>query len=130
MRNFKTAVVLAAAMFVLGACAPLIIGGASGGAVYSTTSDHIKDNFRISKEQAFEVLVGLITADDGKITVSSIAEGKIQARIGNSFLFVNIKPINDMTIEVSFRAKKHIEIIPDKDTAVRYYRSFVKAVMK
>ncbi len=115
----------------MSACVPLVIGGASGGAVYSGTSDHIEDVFSISKEQAFETMIGLITKDEGQIKVSSITDGKIHATIGKTLLYVTITPVDDMTIKVSIRAKKkHIELIPDKESAVRYYRAFVKAVMK
>ncbi|PLX69775.1 MAG: hypothetical protein C0603_02245 [Denitrovibrio sp.] len=132
MKNLRVAAVLLVLLTVMGACVPfpLFVGGASGGAVYSSTSDHIEDVFNISKEQAFETIIGLVAKDDGQIKVSSITEGKIQAGIGKTLLYVNITPIDDMTIKVSFRAKKHIELIPDKEASVRYYRAFVKEVMK
>ena len=132
MKNLKVATVLLVLFTVMGACVPfpLIVGGASGGAVYSGTSDHMEDVFNISKEQAFETMIELITKDDGQIKLSSITDGKIQAGIGKTLLYISITPIDDMTIKVSIRAKKHIELIPDKETAIRYYRSFVKAVMK
>ncbi|ADD68180.1 hypothetical protein Dacet_1410 [Denitrovibrio acetiphilus DSM 12809] len=132
MRKIKLAVMLSVLTFALSACAlaPLVVGGAAGGAVYSTTSDHIKDVFSISKEHAFETMVGIIAGEDGKITLSSITDGKIEARLGDSLLFVAISPLNETSTEVSIRAKKHMELIPDKDTAVRIYRAFVREVMK
>lgn len=132
MIRMKFAAMSVMLLLLVSACvpAPLIIGGASGGAVYSTTSDHIKDTFNISKEQAFEVMIGIVANEDGRVTISSIADGKIEAKLGKSLLFVNIKPIDDTMIELSIRAKKHIELIPDRDTAVKIYRTFVREVMK
>lgn len=132
MKNIKFAVILTVLILALGACvpAPLIIGGASGGAVYSTTNDHIKDTFNISREQAFEVMIGILTSEDGKIEESSIADGKIKAKLRKSTVYITIKPVNERATEVAIRAKKHIELIPDKETSVRLYRVFVKEVMK
>ncbi|PLX65724.1 MAG: hypothetical protein C0602_13415 [Denitrovibrio sp.] len=132
MKHIKNSVLSLVLLFLVSACipAPLIIAGGAGGGTYAFTSDHIKDKFDISKEQAFETLIGIITSNDGKVVVSSIADGKIEARIGKSILFVRIKPLNERTIEVSFRAKKHIELIPDKETSIRYYRLFIKEVTK
>jgi hypothetical protein len=132
MQRMKLTVMSVMLLLFISGCipAPLIIGGASGGAVYTTTSDHIKDTFNISKEQAFEVMIGIVAKEDGSVTVSSIADGKIEAKLGSSLLFVTIKPIDETMIEVSIRAKKHMELIPDKDTAVRIYRTFVKEVMQ
>jgi len=132
MNSLKFAVLSAMLMVFISACvpAPLIFGGASGGAVYSTTSDHITDVFNISKEQAFETMIGLITKEDGSVTVSSISDGKIEAKLGKTLLFVTIKPVDDTSIEVSIRAKKHIELIPDKEASIRIYRAFVKEVMQ
>jgi len=132
MKNLRAAIIMLVLLTAIGACVPfpLILAGGTGGAVYSTTSDHIEDVFNISKEQAFETMIGLITQDDGQVNVSSISDGVIEARIGETLLFVNITPINDMSIKVSIRAKKHIELIPDKDAAVKYYRMFIKEVTK
>lgn len=130
MKHIKSSVLALVMMMLVSACvpAPFVLAGAAGGGTYAVTSDHIKDTFQISKEQAFETMIGIVASDDGKVTASSIADGKIEARIGKSILFVNIKPLNERLIEVSFRAKKHIELIPDKETSIRYYRRFIKEV--
>lgn len=132
MNIIKAAVISALLTLFIGACVPvpLILGGASGGAVYSTTNDHIKDVFSISKEQAFETMIGLIAAENGQVTKSSMENGNIEAKVGKSLLFVTITPLNERQIEVSIRAKKYNELIPDKDAAVKFYRSFVKEVSK
>lgn len=132
MFKFKAAVFSALLLLMVGACvpAPLLIGAASGGAVYSVTNDYIKDYFNISKEQAFETMMGIIAQENGEVTSSSIKDGKIVAKIGESNLFIDITPVNDRTIQVVFRAKKRVELLPDKELSVRIYRSFVKAVTK
>jgi hypothetical protein len=136
MKNFRLLVLSVALMSFFSACvpAPLLLvgaaGGAAGGTVYSKTNGTIKDIFNISKEQAFETFVGLINNDQGVVIVSSIADGNIEAKVGKSLLFIAIKPVNDMSIEVEIKAKKYNELIPDNDTAVRYYRTFIKEVTK
>lgn len=132
MKILKTALISVLLMYVFSACvpAPLILAGASGGAVYSSTTNSVKDVFNISKEQAFETMIGIIAADDGHISVSSIADGRIEAKIGKSLVVVTIKPINDQAIEVTVRAHKYVELLPDKETAVKYYRAFVNEVVK
>lgn len=110
--------------------APLILVGASGGAVYSTTNDRISDTFVMSKEQAFEVMIGILNAQEAKINISSISEGKIEAQIDKSFVFVNITQASTETIKLVINAKKHVELLPDRDTAVKIYRLFIKETAK
>ncbi|MGE4318006.1 MAG: hypothetical protein AB7E96_03780 [Deferribacterales bacterium] len=107
--------------------APVVVAGAAGGgAVYSVTADTVTDTFTMSKEQAFEVMIGILNSQDAKITLSSISDGKINAQIEKSLVYVSIEQFNADSIKLVINAKKHIEFLPDKDTAVRIYRLFIK----
>ncbi|TCK60773.1 hypothetical protein [Seleniivibrio woodruffii] len=131
MTFHKLVLALAVSAFMWGCFpAPLIFAGAAGGAVYSTTNDTMTDTFVMSKEQAFEVMIGILNKEDAKINVSSIADGKIEAKTATSAIYVRIEPFNAESIKMSINAKKNIELIPDKDTAVRIYRLFIKETIK
>ena len=131
MKLHKILIVVVAA-FVMYSCipAPLIFGGAAGGAVYTTTNDTITDVFTMPKERAFEALIGILNEENAQITLSSIADGKIEARTSTSVVYLTIVPFNADSIKITFSAKKHVELIPDKDTAVRIYRLFIKETIK
>jgi len=120
------------AAFVMYSCvpAPLIFGGAAGGAVYTTTNDSVTDVFTMSREQAFEVLIGILNSENAQVTLSSIADGKIEARTNNAVIYITITQFNAESIKINFSAKKHVELLPDKDTAVRMYRLFIKETIK
>jgi hypothetical protein len=133
MKSVKTIILSIAMILMVSACvpAPIIVGGVAGsGAVYTTTNDTIKDVFQISKESAFETFIGIFNREDAKIRLSSISDGKIEAVVGVSIVFVDIKPVNENSIKVTIKAKKHIEFVPDKETSVRIYRLFIKEVTK
>jgi len=130
--KLRAGIFLAAVLLLAAGCvpAPLIFAGASGGAVYSTTSDHITDVVNVSKEEAFEIMIGVITSEDGRVTLSSISEGKIEARIGKSLIFVSLTPLTENSAKLSIRAKKHNELIPDKDASIRVYKKFIKEAQR
>jgi hypothetical protein len=131
MKLHKLIFVFTAAL-VMYSCipAPLIFGGAAGGAVYSTTNDSVSDVFTMPKEEAFEVLIGILNRENAQITLSSIADGKIEARTSTSVIYINITQFNAENIKLAINAKKHIEFVPDKDTAVRIFRLFIKDTVK
>lgn len=110
--------------------APLLLGGAAGGAVYSTTNDRITDTFVMSKEQAFEVMIGILNAQEAKINISSIADGKIEAQVDKSLVYINITQASADSVKLAINSKKHIELLPDRDTSVRIYRLFIKETVK
>lgn len=110
--------------------APLLLAGLAGGGVYSITNDTITDIFAMPKEKAFETMVGILTEQEAKITKSSIADGKIEATLGKSELFIRIEQYNADNIKLIINAKKQVELIPDRDTAVRVYRLFIKETVK
>jgi hypothetical protein len=125
-------ILIAAAALVMYSCVPfpIVMGGAAGGAVYSTTNDSVSDVFTMSKEQAFEAMIGILNRENAQITLSSIADGKIEARTNTSVIYINITPFNAESIKVAINAKKHIELVPDKDTAVRIFRLFIKETIR
>lgn len=133
MKQIKAVILSIMLLSIFNACvpAPIVVGAVvAGGGTYSITNGTIKDVFNVSKESAFENFVSIIADEEGQVKVSSIAEGKIEAKIGVSLVFITIVPQNENSIKVTISAKKHIELLPDKNTAVRIYRLFIKKVTK
>lgn len=110
--------------------APVIFAGLAGGGVYSVTNDTISDAFAMPKEKAFETMVNILTEQDAKITSSSIADGKITASLNKSVIYVRIDQYNADSVKLTINAKKEVELIPDRDLAVRIYRLFIKETVK
>lgn len=133
MKKIKTLIVLSVFAFIISGCVapllvtPVVVGAAGGaGGVYSVKTDSVEDNFNITKDRAFEIMIELIKADNGIITKSSIYDGRIDGELVSSKIYVTIKQINDTQVHMKIEARKNLNLLPDKETAVRLYRQFVK----
>jgi len=130
MKNIKLLILATLFSFVFSGCvavAPVVVAaGAGAGGVYSVTTDSIEDNFNMSKDLAFETMIEIIKAENGIITKSSIYDGKIEGELISSKLFIEIKAVNDKQVKVKIEARKGMNLLPDKETAVRVHRLFLK----
>ncbi|WP_022850017.1 DUF3568 family protein [Limisalsivibrio acetivorans] len=111
-------------------CVPAVflLGAGAAGTTYSVTTDSITDTVNISRERSFEVMVDVIKNDKGIILESSIAEGRIYAEMLGSEVIVTFENIGEGSTKIKIRARKTLNLMPDKETATRVYKSFIQEV--
>lgn len=114
-------------LFMYG-CLPavLIVGAGAAGATYSVTTDGVSDTITASPETAFETMLDVLKAERGVIRTSSIAEGKIEAVLPNADVFVFIEDQGLGKVKVTIKARKGLNLLPDKETAVYIYKQFIR----
>jgi len=123
-----TTIVLLGGCIAVPAISPLVAGGAGAAGAYSVTTDSVTDNFNVSKERAFEVVMDILKREGGIITQSSLFDGTIRGEYIGRKIRIVIKAYNEKQVKVMFEARKGFNLLPDSDTAVKLYRMFSKEV--
>jgi hypothetical protein len=73
-------------------------------------------------------MVDVIKAERGVIRVSSIAEGKIEAVMPESEIFVSIKAEGKGKTKITVKGRKTLNLLPDKESAIYIYKKFLKEI--
>ncbi|MCD8491683.1 MAG: hypothetical protein LRY51_07135 [Geovibrio sp.] len=71
-------------------------------------------------------MLDVLKAERGVIRTSSIAEGKIEAVLPNADVFVFIEDHGLGKVKVTIKARKGLNLLPDKETAVYIYKQFIR----
>lgn len=109
-------------------CLPavLIVGAGAAGATYNVTADGVSDTISITPEMAFETMLDVLRNERGVVRFSSITEGRIEAVLPNADVFVSIVDEGKGKVKITIKARKTLNLLPDKETAVYIYKQFIR----
>jgi hypothetical protein len=118
---------IAVILFTTG-CIPavFIVGAGAAGATYSVTNDGVADTLSANPETVFETMLDVLKNERGVIRNSSISEGTIEAVLPAADVYVYITDEGLGKVRIVIKARKNLNLLPDKDTAVYIYKQFIR----
>lgn len=126
--KIKTLIIAFAASFIMFGCIPavLLVGAGAAGATYSVTADGVTDTISANPETVYETMLDVLKNERGVIRHSSISEGRIEAVLPSAEVFVTIVDEGLGRVKIVIKARKNLNLLPDKETAVYIYKQFIR----
>ena len=113
---------------VLSGCVAAGAAAAVGAATYSITQDSITDHTKTESEKVIENFVDIIKENNGLTLYVSLKEGKVKAEINKKKVYLDVETVGDNLTKFTISVRKGLQLLPDKEEAMKLYKELVKTL--